>query len=1136
VTGRTRDASAFRADPALTPSSRPSRRQTVALVAVLLLVCGAVALASYLVRPDRARAFQLFHGSLFLTDEQSPVAVDLTTGRPTLRLVGADKQVGSVAGDGLGVVPLDGATLLLNQRTGEFNMVDTGGFLVKHDGGVPLGRASGRTSALGVASGQLAYVVRNSSAGSDVYLVGEATVSAAAGGTTAVTPRASTTLPATTISTADGGAVAANGALWVLAADRTGQRHVQELTYPADSNAGARLTPHDRGGVSGPAALGTAASGTGTSIAVATGDRIRLLDGTKRTATFPSPSGFDAVLPTTSSDRRLAFLLHGSGGWRVVSVAVDGTGLRPPTAVAGVPPSAPLAPPAYSAGALFTVDRSTGVVYRIGLDGAARPIATYPLAQLHGVDAEPASMPDAYVIARETRVVVNSGTHDYALMLYGDGSAPPQRIAKSTAVQVSASGGAEQLTRSSVAPGQPPDRVPPSGGPKPRPVPGQVVNPHVDCADATQKPHIPIVGAVQAGSRSVTLNWTYPIIDRTQDCFPTTYTVEVDLLSANAPPPPGLVRVQSQVGATITGLFPESRYRLRVTAYIHDQGTSSDWFEVRTGPEGPAAPSDLTVAADNAGNWQLKWNSCGGVDTGCVPVQSWTVTPSFCDGRGVSQPPAAVTAPADPTARSQPAFTYPGSDALLGRGLEFVVTGTGSSQVPGTPSARTPCVVSWRPPDAGALTLSASHPANSALGGTTSTTVRLDIAGNTDRAMGGVGAKVRFEITGGGIDRSTTLTYDGSATSVTSTFPGLRAGVTYQASVTVAPPGHPEAAVSVGPQPVTVAADWPAVGLNADCVPQGTIVQTTCAFSAHITGISSAAVGGETFDLVDTADTQSAVTCGSRGKSLVRSGIDPADPITDTLSLLSGFSGTCTVTLVLRENGSIFGGTLKTVSAQYTVGPATTYDPTANDFAVAWDPPASQVLVTYRGHGLTLDELAQITQNWTVTVRGPGGQSCGTRNFDSPPDGVDAPASASCVAQYGQQSGWSVDIDYEDAGTGDAHSVPGDHSLDGTPPGYQACAPTKFDASWSGTLAAPTITLSVQGTLAGCDNWKYALVDPLGAACPASTSGTPDDVVITPACATPPSKDDWTLHVTWTDPAGNPQSTDATVAGNPPKQ
>src|ERR1043166_4638611 len=118
MAGRWGDPSAFRADPDAAPAAHPSRRQTVALLAVLALVAGAVAVASYLIRPERARAFDLFHGSVFLGYQNGPVAVDLASGKPTLQLLGAEQQVGLTHTETLGVIPLTDHTLLLNESTG----------------------------------------------------------------------------------------------------------------------------------------------------------------------------------------------------------------------------------------------------------------------------------------------------------------------------------------------------------------------------------------------------------------------------------------------------------------------------------------------------------------------------------------------------------------------------------------------------------------------------------------------------------------------------------------------------------------------------------------------------------------------------------------------------------------------------------------------------------------------------------------------------------------------------------------------------------------------------------------------------------------------------------------------------------
>jgi len=301
-------------------------------------------------------------------------------------------------------------------------------------------------------------------------------------------------------------------------------------------------------------------------------------------------------------------------------------------------------------------------------------------------------------------------------------------------------------------------------------------------------------------------------------------------------------------------------------------------------------------------------------------------------------------------------------------------------------------------------------------------------------------------------------------------------------------------------------------------------------------------VGGETFDVIDTGDTQSGVRCGSAFHRISAGGIDPADPIKDDLSLLQ-FNGSCTVTLVLRENGPVFGGVLKTVTAPLSIGQPTTYQAEASDWNVRWDPAqstSSQALITYSGSTFTTAQLGQITQNWTATVRGPAGQACGSWSGANPPDGVDVPASGSCVNDYGDQDGWSVDITYEDVSTGNQHSVPGSHQLDGPPPSYQPCAPSDFAAAWGGDATTPTITLTVGGKLSGCGGWAYELHDPDDAVCPTQSSGTPDSVTLTPSCTIPPGDgNQWTLDVTWTDPAGNPQPQPSPqvvpVSGAPPQ-
>ena len=64
-----------------------------------------IAVASYLVKPAKARSFDLFYGSMYINDNTSPVAVDLASGKPTVRLTNAFTAVGAKTGDDIDVYP-----------------------------------------------------------------------------------------------------------------------------------------------------------------------------------------------------------------------------------------------------------------------------------------------------------------------------------------------------------------------------------------------------------------------------------------------------------------------------------------------------------------------------------------------------------------------------------------------------------------------------------------------------------------------------------------------------------------------------------------------------------------------------------------------------------------------------------------------------------------------------------------------------------------------------------------------------------------------------------------------------------------------------------------------------------------------
>jgi hypothetical protein len=1071
MAGRWGDPSAFRADPDAAPAAHPSRRQTVALLAVLALVAGAVAVASYLIRPERARAFDLFHGSVFLSDQNGPVAVDLASGKPTLQLRGADQQVSLADQQTLGIVPLIDHTLLLNQSTGEFNMVDNSGFVVKHDGGgVPLVHRPAGSTAVGIAaaSGE-AYIERTGpTGGTDVYLVSQSTVESALNATGNVRARASGSMPERA-TTDPGGAASANGDLWLLVGGTDGGRRiVRQLHVPANSSAGATLSQSDVGVVNGAAAIGTATVGTADSstevVGVASESGIDVYtpgQAKPRSAAYRPPPGTDTVLPVSNGQGRLAFLLHAAQGWYIVSVDADGSHLRPPTQLNVVPSSASLAAPANSNGRMYTVDRTGGQLYEIDYDGTARLLPGRPIYPFER--GEPSDFGDADVLARGPRVIVNSADHLDALMIFTDGSRAPRTIVKTAAVAVLASGGAEALTKSTVPAGQ-------IGKPKqgqPKPVAGQPINTKIDCKTAKQRPHVPVITSAVPGSRSVTLAWTYPILSP-QDCYPSTYLVSVKLISNDAPPAPKPVPVQSQTGVTIGGLFPSTQYQLTVGAYIHDQGTESASVRITTGVEGPAAPTDLQVGADSSGNWKLAWDSCGTVSNGCVPAQSWTVNASFCDGRGVSGTPPPITVTGDPTSRRQPPTIYRGNDDLLGRGLRFTVLGVGDQGQAGAPSSASACVYSWTPPVAADISLQASSPPDTAgSGDTTTTTATVRFAHGQVHDLGGVGGTLTYQLLSGG----TVVDRVGPTTDSTATLHGIRAAQRYQVRVLASPPRHHDVVTPIGPVDVVPAvAKWPALTLDQPTVsaPAGMSGTLHLSFSFP----AGTDTRGETFQLVN-----SQLTCGDGNAVMPLEAADvaPGDDMTFPVDR-AVYRNSCTVTIQLSQDPRtvtdppLYGAGLSAAQTSQPFDiPPPSITSTKNDFDAKWGSSETDptIVVSYHGE----DDLSG-ARNWRIFVTNDGGATdcnrIGNPVTQQPPVIIDV--LRSCVASGGK---FQVIIDYDYFLLSHAHFVV---DLSGIAPAPVDLSKIDFSASWD-TFPQPGTDIVLDFTYSGGDLSDLASLD-----------------------------------------------------------
>ncbi len=77
-------------EPAFLPSNpaspSPGRRGRIMLLSGFLACSTAIVAAAVIVKPTTAQAFKLVYGSIFVNDNISPVAIDLASGKPTVRL------------------------------------------------------------------------------------------------------------------------------------------------------------------------------------------------------------------------------------------------------------------------------------------------------------------------------------------------------------------------------------------------------------------------------------------------------------------------------------------------------------------------------------------------------------------------------------------------------------------------------------------------------------------------------------------------------------------------------------------------------------------------------------------------------------------------------------------------------------------------------------------------------------------------------------------------------------------------------------------------------------------------------------------------------------------------------------------
>ena len=313
------------------------------------------------------------------------------------------------------------------------------------------------------------------------------------------------------------------------------------------------------------------------------------------------------------------------------------------TQLTSIAPNAALISPAESDGHLYTMD-TTGVgdLWQIEADGSAHHIAgasTYPVLANEKLD-----LSQAQVFARGGRVIFNSRTNYDAEVVFSDGSHAPRRIYKHSAVQVDPSG-ATTLATGSTQEHQAAQTGDQAAQDAAHDRPAQPVNEKVNCTTTRQTPHIPIVQLGPVGSRSVQLQWTYPLLDP-QDCAPSTYTVSTKLNNPDAPAPPGTITVNGADRRHPDRAVPghrllDRRNRLPEQHRPHRGAGRSRCipaWRVRRHRPACAPPSTITATGASIGS------PVAGCKSGCVPVIE------LADHPPVLRRPRAV----QPTADGQP--------------------------------------------------------------------------------------------------------------------------------------------------------------------------------------------------------------------------------------------------------------------------------------------------------------------------------------------------------------------------------------------------------------------------------------------------------------------------------------------------
>ncbi|MBV9662225.1 MAG: fibronectin type III domain-containing protein [Acidimicrobiales bacterium] len=749
-------------------------------------------------RPAASQRPNFFGGSVVLEDARPPTVVDMATAQITVRLEGVDAQVGAANYADVQAVPVDGGTMLVNRRTGSFNLLERDNYVADPNGpGVGLGDLPGSTGAEGLASGTDAYILR-SAPDATVSLVGAQTVNAAAhmqstrsSAPASVAPLGFARLGGP-VSLQAGSAAVEGAALWVLVGSGEHCSVVRLDPAPTSSQGLVAADP-----IAEPARCGADALEVGSEVAgLAAPGHVRLLDGAAQPGRdlveVPFTRLASRILPVGGGTGELWFVAQNPTGWSLFGVSRSAR-ISGPYPLAGLGGAADPVVPVLSNGFLYTLDQAApGQPSLWAIDTAnghmapVRGASTYPAL----TSREQATFQGAEVLVDGPRVVFNNPQSLEAVVVFTDGTHPPVLIDKSQAVAVSTTGPADvNISPPATTPGTP-------SPPAPSVPVVQPVSKQVTCANTTQKPYAPQVTSISVSSSAALIGWSYELLDQS-DCEPTSWAVHVTALSGGHQPGQPIQVVNGQNQYLFNGLRPATTYAATVTAYINAQSTQSTAVTFTTSPRGPDAPLSVTTQADGKGDWVVSWVPCIETDhPDCVvPAAQWTVIGAACSGSYVATPPA-IQVPGN-----QSSVTINSDDlGLLGEALSFTVQGSLISGLTGSPTPDHSCTEAWRPPSPSAITLGVQGLRD---GQAIKGVLTVVPSGNPVEAFGLQPSQTEFVYHLGGQTQ-------GPTTAQSATFPGLTPGQQYPTSVDIYPAGHPEAGVTITGPPLSQTLAWPA--------------------------------------------------------------------------------------------------------------------------------------------------------------------------------------------------------------------------------------------------------------------------------------------------------------------------------------